>query len=449
MNKKELFFEYLKTFFVTVLIVVAAVIIMFAIIKHRVYQDLSAKDAQENKIDYYLIGVLIEKNKYLEQQDPKNYKFDLKLGVLYELKQQFKDAEFEYKQAIEKVPFGEYKPYFRLALMYIRLNRLEDAENLINSIKDQPDKKLIEYKGDVFNKLGDKYYSTGDYEEAVSKYQTALLYYNIIKAKQLKALNASLASAYVYLADEKVQKMQINDAITSLQAAKKIVNAPIIKYKLALLLMNSNPELAYTYFDEVFKKEPRIINYEQYNNFLLKMAALAEEQGYEAKAELCKFKIKQLKEYYKKNILAVEDLDIDNISGKFKLNNWTKKYNIHLDFKLKNISKYPMTTLFIDVVFKDEYGVINDYVKQIVDKRSILKPNTDSPLISIKTFKKQTKKDFSPKIITAQIYVSKTQDSYKILLREIKIQETVKLQKNKTKKHRFGLSSLKHYFQHP
>jgi len=426
--------EYLKTIFLTMLFAFVLVLVLLGVIQHQVYKEENAKPQDDDAIDYQLIGIMIDKNLFLETQYPKDYKFNYKLGILYEMENNLKQAEEEFKLAIEKVPFGEYKPYYRLALFYLRLNRLDEAEALMNSIDEQPDKRLITFKADIFNKLGDKYYNLGDYETAALKYQKSLLYYNAIKSDKTQQVENSLASAYVYQADQYVNAMQIEDAINSLQMALGIIDAPILKYRLALLLMNSDPNRAYQYFEEVYKREPGIINYGTYTAFLFTLSNDAQAKGDFSQAKLYDYKIRTLKEYSRTNILSVEDLKLDSVLGKIKVNHWTKKYSAQIELQVKNVSRRNIDSLYLEVVFKDKGEVIDDYFQQIVDSKSVLKPKSESPLVVIKTEKIKANEDKKPKEITAEIYVMKTQDSYKILLQTVDIKQTKTHYKNKFKK---------------
>lgn len=423
MNRTNLV-GYLKTFLLTLLAVIVCVFILLSVIQHDVYKDENAKQVDNETVDAYLVGVLIEKNKYLEVKDPTNYTINLKLGMLYEAKKDYKNSELEYKRAITKAPYDEYKPQYRLALLYIKLNRLNEAEDIVSNLVEQPDKDLIAYKGTVYSKLGDAYYSQSDYEDAGQEYQKALFYFSKIKTAQTKVVKDSLASSYVYLADQKVKEMQIQDAIDSLQTALSVVDAPILKYKLAILFMKDNPNLAYQYFDEVFQKEPSIIDYKTYYEFLSTLAAESDAQGNTAKGDLYRYKIKKLKGYYQSNLLSLDDLAVEAESNSLKLNSWTGKYDISLEFKLKNTSEYNIKSLFLDVIFKDGDKVVNEYFQQIANKDSVLKAFAYSPIISLRTEEKQNTKDTHPKRITAEIYVSKTEASYKILLKRINFVET-------------------------
>lgn len=437
MMNKEIILEYLRTFLITIFVVFISVIIFLAVIQHNVYEDLTKKQIQDKTIDYYLIGVLIEKNKYLKSQYPKSFNIDLKLGILYEIKKDYKNAESEYLQAISKESYDEFIAQYRLAFLYLKQNRLAEAENIMDRIEDRPDKKLIFYKAKVFAKLGDKYYNSSNYEGAIEKYQHALSYYKLLKSDQVEAVKNSLASSYVYYADQKVKEMQIDDAREALQMAMTIIDAPILKYKLALLLIKDNPDLAYRYFDEVFDKEPALINYQTYNMFLTDLAVDAEQRGEIANSELYRYKIKRLKEYYHSNILSVDDLSVEYLKGNINYNRWFKKYHINLEFNLKNISNYYINSLYIYIIFKDKDNkIIDEYTSQIIDKKSVLRINALGPVIHIKTSGHKANELTVPKQITVLIYGAKTKDGYKILLTEAKIKEEKPIGKIKSLEHK-------------
>lgn len=439
MNRKE-FLAYLKTFFVTVFFAFLSVIALLIVAQYKVYNEMLQTQAEDNAVDYYLVGVMIEKNKYLEEQSPKDYKINLKLGMLYEIKKDYKKAEKEYKKAIAKAPYYEFKPKYMLSLMYTKLGRLEDAQAVMDGIKEKPSKKLIGYKADIYEKLGDKHYNSGDYESAIEKYQKSLSYWKVIKKKKgIEYAKNSLASSYVYLAENYLNNMKPDDAVEALKKALEIIKAPILKYKLALLLMKNNPRSAYKYFEEVFKEAPQIINYESYNKFLSTMAENSDAAGDTAQAGLYRHKMKEVKEYFETNILSVNDISLENVKGEITTNNWTKKNYIYLEGRIKNTSKNDLDSLYLQIIFKDGNETIGDYSKQIIDKNSILKAGTYSPIVSIRMSEPQRNKIDSGKNITAEVYASKVEKSYKLLLKIVDIKENIqKKTKNKFLKN-FGL----------
>jgi len=438
MNKqkpiREVIFEYLRTIAWTIFGMLIVLIVLLTFIQHKIYSVNGNVEAQNDAEDQsYTVGVLIAKDTALAQQSPENYRLNLKLGILYMLTKDYANAEIQFKLAEEKAPYGEYSPQYNLAKLYIVKNKLDDAQSIMDKISERPDKKLIEYKGDIYNRLGDAYYNLADYSTAILKYEKSIFYFQIIKSKQLVDVKNSLASAYVYLAETDVRAMQIQDAISSLQTAITIVDAPILKYKLAILLMKSNPDLSCKYFDEVYKKEPDIIDFDVYYNFLIAMSNASEAGGNTTEKQLFDYRAKKFKEYYQKNILSITDISIENPHGVMVFNKWKSKYDIILEFQIKNISSEPFKSLFVDIIFKDDLGMITEYKNQIVDDKSSVEAGAFSPVISIKTSKAQKWGKGGKENLTADIYVSKTEKSYKLYLKTVKIEEVQK-DKNHVKK---------------
>lgn len=432
MNKKDLILEYVKTIAGTIFVMIVCLIILLAVVQHNVFKEQAIEDSQDENFEYYLIGVLIDKNNYLESQDPKNYKINLKLGILYEISKDYSHSEYEFKQSINKAPFDDFYPEYRLASLYLKENRLKDAQAVMDNISERPEKKLIEYKADIYSKLGDKYYAKGDYNNAIQKYQKSMFYYDVIKSTQSKNVKNSIASAYVYLAERYVDNFKIDEAISSLEMANSFVNAPILKYKLALLLVRSQPELAYKYFEDVFKKEPSIIDYDVYYNFLSEMAIESEIAGNISQGELYRYKAKKFREYYQNNLLSINDVSLEYANGEMSYNSWKKRYTMNLELQLRNISNYDLKSLFVSVVFKDENGVITDYFENIVDRKSPLKRGKAGPVINIKTFYKPSGRYVPNRDVTAEVSVSKLEKSYKLSLATVKMREVKRIKRHKS-----------------
>lgn len=417
--------EYLKIIAVTLLATFVLVIVLLGVVKHDVYNEqrnTSANSDDNEYVDYSLVGVLIQKNIYLEQQSPGNYKINLKLGMLYELKKDYDQAESNYKLAIDKAPYGEYFPQYKLARLYLSLGHLDKAQRVMDDINELPDKQLIKCKANIYKDLGDAYYNLGDYEDAIYKYQKSLSYWHIIKKeKEINEVNSSLASAYVYMAEMSLAKMEPQNAISYFNLALSIVDAPILKYKLALLLMNEQPGLAYQYFDEVFQKQPEIINFDTYAKFLSKLSDEAAMVGETAQAQLYQFKIKKLKEYFNDNILSVKDISITDAHGIVYMNNIFKKYKVYLELKLNNTSKFDIDSLFVFVVIKDGGITIQEYSQQVADEKNVFKKGKPNRIVamSISGDYKDVNKETLPGTLTADIYVAKTEKSCKLLLKTV------------------------------
>lgn len=431
MNNIETFLEYSKTIAITLLVTFIVLVTFLFSVQKNVYNDLDKSYEQEDAIEYYLVGVLIEKNKYLEQQDPKNYKINLKLGILYEITRDFKNSEIQYEKAISKAPFNEYKPISKLANLYIKEEKLEEAQQLIDEISDKPNKDLIRYKAEIYFKIAENYYNSGNYLIALTKYQKSLFYYERIHSSKAQEVKNSMASAYVYIAEDLIEKLKVEEATNALVTANSLVKAPILKYKLALLLIKTDPDSALKYFEEVFNEEPGIMDFDVYYSFLTSLSDAADKAGNIGESKLYSYKAKKFKEYFQANILSVDDTRIEMVQGKINPQTWSQKGDLSLNFQLKNTSKNDLNSFFAHVIFRDGSRAITDYTKQIADPKSPLKKDSLSPQIFIKVFKNKYDYNETSENITAEIYVSKTEDSYKIYLTTVPLKKTKKDKKAK------------------
>lgn len=439
MNKKFLL-PYLRTFLLTILTTIILIIIVISVIQHQVIEEVQYRETiEKDPFNKQLIGSLIDKNKNIEKQNPKNYKINLKLGELYEIKGDSKNAEIEYRKAIAKAPFGEYKPAYKLSILCLRLNRLHEAQALMDNYGEHPSKKLISYKAEIYQELGNKYYNQANYEDASFKYEKAMSYYKILKSKKTLDLKGDLASSYVYLAESKLDKLEVEQAIEYLKLANSIVDSPIIKYKLAIILMEKNPKLSYTYFNKVFKNAPEIINYDTYEKFLSNLAIQAEANGDYAQAGLYKYKAEKIKDYSNQNIISIDSILLEDAQGKFSYSPLRQKYDIDFKCKLKNISKNDIKNLFLQIDFEKKYSIIKTYKQPIANEKLILPAGTTTTLISFNVSIPKGDQIASTEKMTAKIYLSKTEDSYRLFLKEIQ------LDKKKPKRYALKLFGQKFY----
>src|SRR5574344_1528408 len=373
---KESFIAYIKSILITLLCVFFSTISLLIFVGTDDFIDLN------------------KKNKYLVAENPNDFTINLQLGVLYEIKKDYIKAEEEYKQAVMKAPQGEDKPIFRLASFYANTGRLKLAENIFDGIKDKPQKTLIKQKAEFFNKLGDLYYELGSYNIALEKYTKSTNYCRGIKDKAyLEFVNKNIASTYVYLAQEYINNNQINEAVEYLKNCDKLVDSPIIKYQLALLLSEVYPQDAYEYFKKVLKEEPSLVNFDIYTKFLNEYAKIEEENGNIAQAKLLRYKAQKYEQFYEKNILLVNDVEVMLTKGYVFPNKRKRQYEITFAIKLRNNSSANIEDLFLTILLKDGDKLINQYKLHPIEKLNPLYKGYISHEIKIEDIYKFKKED--------------------------------------------------------
>ena len=79
-NKKELINDYWKTFFTTLFLVLMFGVLNIFYMIHNIFNtDVSNKRQNVDSVfESYLVDILIDKNKDLLKQDPKNYVLDMR-----------------------------------------------------------------------------------------------------------------------------------------------------------------------------------------------------------------------------------------------------------------------------------------------------------------------------------------------------------------------------------
>jgi tetratricopeptide (TPR) repeat protein len=109
---------------------------------------------------------------------------------LYETVADYKNAEMAYRFAIEKAKIGYYKPYYKLICVLLAQDRIDEAEDVLNSIKDLTDLDLIKFKTRSNIVLGDKYYSIGKFISSAKAYERANFYYSKLTKNDKKVVEA-------------------------------------------------------------------------------------------------------------------------------------------------------------------------------------------------------------------------------------------------------------------
>lgn len=414
--------EYIRTFILTLIFAffVALTIFIWLINQVNVEEALRQKNTQEF-IDYELVDELINRNKMLSDLKPDDFRINLKLGLLYEIKSDYANAETQYKLAMGKAPYNEFLPQYNLAKLYISIKKYDEATDLMDKISEKPKKKLISYKGDVFYSAGNAYFYEGNYQTALDRYRKALTYYKLLKnGIVIKKLRNDIASCLVYIAQKNIKELNVEDAIENLNEALAIVNAPIIKYNLALLYIYKEPLRANKYFEEVFREEPKIINFNTYYSLLNALAEEAEIDGNYSLAELYKLKMKKIKNFYTTNMLTTEDLKFTDLRKSISRNRLLSKYKFAFIFKIKNTSIYDINSLYLEIIVKENNRTLEKFNQVPVTKESPLLATQSTDFIKVDSEVLKYDKQL-PEKLDVEIYASKQNDNNKILISSFSI----------------------------
>ena len=378
--------DYIKTFFTTLFIVLIFGIFNIFYMIHNIFnQDINAKKQNiDSTFEAYLVDFLIDKNKDFAAKFPKNYAVNMRLGILYSYKKDYTNAEKEFKNSIEKAVAYDYTPSYQLAKLYVKTNRLQEAQYLMDKIGDKHNRRLLRFKGDIYSFLGDAYYNGGYYALSVIKYEKSIMYYNAIKEKLMAPTKVKMVNAYISLADKYVENGKIDEAIMALENAYDLnPKNVVLNYKLGLLYIDNNPKKAYELLSFVNKKEPQILNYDVYFDLINKISDIEIQNENYTTGELYRKKAFQYQKFVKNTVLYNKDLFIDVTKTEIRADIAAQEFIATLQFTLQNNSGLDIDNLTIHAVFKDGDTVINNYKQKIYDDIKIFKAGEVSPPIVV------------------------------------------------------------------
>ena len=182
-TKTQICIEYIRTVLCSVF--VAIIITSFLTIKARneMIENLSTQKHEQSLLDKKIALEIISQTDLLKDLKNKSYSICIHAGELCETAGDFVDAEYAYKLAIKKSNSTKYQPYYRLICVLTAQDRIQEAVEILDNIKDVTDKNLIKFKTRAYITIGDKYYSIGKPLSAAKAYEQAKFYYNKFSKK--------------------------------------------------------------------------------------------------------------------------------------------------------------------------------------------------------------------------------------------------------------------------
>lgn len=409
--------DYLKTFLTTLFIVVMFGIFNIFYMIHNIFNDnVKSRYNVDAAFESYLVDVLIDQNNELAKRYPKNYATNMRLGILYSYKRDYVNAEKEFKNSVEKAAAYDYSPSYQLAKLYIKINRLQEAQDIMDKIGERPNKHLINYKGDIYLKLGEAYYNQGYYALSIMKYEKAMTYYQITSKKMLKEIQKGYVTSCMALGDGYVQVGKIDEAIMALEKAYELEPKNILlNYKLGLLYSDSDIEKAYNLLSYVNKENPEIMNYDLYFDLMNRLAVKEDENGKPTEAELFRKKALQYQKFVKNNLLYDKDLFFDVMKLDVNTDIAAQEHLINLQFRLQNNSSLDIGNLYVRAVFKDGDKIFQTSTQQLFDETRVFKAGDTTPPISISAAEPYDKNYVPDRDWKVEVYAYKY-PKYKVLV---------------------------------
>ncbi len=423
MNKVEIL-EYLRTIFIALLVALflAAVATGCSNIVAEHHARMLAKisnTAKDNELIGYLITVYLDEAK----KNPGDYSINVRLGNLYELMFSYKQAEEQYIKAINKSPYGVYSSYLGLANLYVKQGRYSKAVNIVKRLKNTDHKPLLIAKGDFYMNLGDALWQKNKYEAAVKQYKIAFFYYKKVDSQKKDMAVSGILDCYNEIADKYYKLHRIDRVIESLETALLYKETPVLLYKLAILYKDFDPVTANKYMEKTYKMDPGLINYDLYEELLIKLIKFYYENGDDLKTELYKHKLKSIKTFQKRYVITNKDVAIDVEKLKVSSSLLKTKHKINIKFRIENNSKYDFNTLYLVVKLRYDDKSKTILEQKLFSKKHPLKSRKVSGLIDLKYSYTDKDEIYAAKDLWIDFYAGKKDNMRKIPVYSIKINQ--------------------------
>lgn len=418
-SRTQLLIEYSRTVLCSLL---TAAFITFCLSIHarnEMIKDISSIAEEQSKIDRNTAIEIITQSNLLKDLKNKTYSVCMHAGEIYESAGDYKDAQRAYELAIEKAKPKVYRPYYRLITVLVAQEKFKDAISVLDNIKDFSDKGLIKFKTRSYLTIGDKYYSIGKFLSAAKMYENAEFYYNKFSKKDKVIVNSienRIINSYLNTADIMVKTGYNSEAVRFLKKAEKYsADNYNIRYKLAIVLSDLDPEESVKYFESLLEEVPQNIDYGAFGRALMKAANIADLDNRPTQAKYYRYRIHSIDMFINRKVLYKNDIETSLIS--FSVRKSLFKYPLIATYQFLNISNNDIINLKGDFVLCINNKPIETITKVVANKDNALLSNTyEGNVIRVK-FKKSilTKKELEN--YTIKIYLYKD-EKYKTLVSE-------------------------------
>lgn len=422
MTKIEIL-EYIRTILIALLValVLAAVATGCSKIIAEHHSRMLTRISNTTK-DNEMIAYLITKYTERAAQNPGDYSINVRLGSLYELMFNYKQAEEQYKKAIEKSPYGVYSSYLGLANLYLKTGKYNKAQIIVKQLKNTDHKPLLIAKGDFYMNLGDLLWQQEKYKDAVNQYKLAFFYYKKVDSNKKDTAVTGIIDCYNKIADTDFKHHSMEKAIESLETALLYKETPVLYYKLAILYKDFNPLEANKYMEKTYAIDPGLINFDIYEEILMQLVRYYYNTGQDIETDLYQHKLKAIRSFQKRYVITEDDVKINIDKIKVKNNLFHTKQKVNVKFKIENSSKYDFNTLYVVVKVRYDSKSKPVFKKKFYSKKNPLKSRTESEEYSISFSYSDKDEIYLAEKVWLDFYAGKKENMRKIPVYSVELQ---------------------------
>ncbi len=420
-NKTRTIVEYARTILCSIMFAVLITAFLTIHARNEMIEDILSSAQEQKLMDKKVAMKIITQTDLLSNLRNKTYQVCMNAGEICEIAVDYKDAQIAYEYAILKTKPNNYTPYYKLIKVLVAQEKFNKANDLLDNIKDVTNKKLLKFKTKSYITIGDKYYSIGKFLSAAKSYENASFYYNKFQKRDLKIENAILEriiNSYIQAADIMVKNGLNTDAVRFLKRAEAYQPDNFeIKYKLAIIFSDLDPEKSVSYFNDLLEECPQNIDYGVYNRALMKSANIADLEGRTTEAKYYRYKIHSVDLFVNRKVLYKND--VETAIKSFKLKKIFFNYPLNFEYQVWNVSNNDIIKLYGDFVL-----CLNEKPLETI---SVVVANKDKPMHSYSMVSNDVNVEFKRKI-----YTQKELENYTIkvyLYKDEKYKTLVKINK--------------------
>lgn len=408
-SKSQIIIEYLRTIGFSVLFACVFTTCLAMHARNEMIKDISNTPETKQSMDRKLAQQIIQSADLIKDLPSRTSSVCMHIGELYETVDDYANAQLAYEFAVKKAAADTYTPSYKLICILSAQNKLDEAEKILKSTKDKTTKKLIKFKTRSYIVIGDKYYSNGKFLSAAKNYEKAYFYYNRF-SKNDSVVNESIkfriVNSYVEVADIMVKSGLNTDAVRFLKKAEKYApNDYKIRYKLAIVLSDLDPEESVKYLKPLLQERPQDIDYSVYANAYLKAANIADLDGRPTQAKNYRYKVHSTDLFINKKVVYKNDIETTMLKFTTKKKLFT--YSLSAVYSFLNVSNNDIPFLTADFVLSSNGKALESITIPVATKDSLLYPYADQPNVLDVKFKKNifTRKELEN--YTVEIYLYK------------------------------------------
>ena len=329
------------------------------------------------------IAAAVEKYKRIVRTYPENYSAHVKLGKLYIQVNEPDMAKVEFYRAMKLNPKDVYDADFALADLYLDRGETVLAEDLVNNIKTEGNKKIYGQKGEFYAKLT-KTTMASNSNDASRKLKLAYKCYERAELMEQKEVNGTLTEVAAGLADELAEKGKVNQALDLMDFVLTYGKNSKIYLKTGQLHEAENNTLkAVESYKSAYQSNKNDETKTAYYNILMKAGQEQKAANNTVKAKYFYILAKQLNPDTKIPFNKEGKLIINIVSTNFTENGDGEHIYPGISFRIGNIDKNSLNYLKARVVFGYKSKILGESEKIIADKDNPLAADGYSSIIKI------------------------------------------------------------------